>query len=59
MEPWKPTFKRDAVDSSETLITIYQTAWFRNPEDHNRNLHRHEILESDEAVLNFNIRGFL
>jgi hypothetical protein len=34
-----------AINSSETLITIYKTTLRQNPEDHVRHLHRRENLK--------------
>jgi hypothetical protein len=32
---------------SKTLVTIYKTTWFNNPEDHNLNFHPCESLKSN------------
>jgi hypothetical protein len=41
----------EEILASETLITTHKTAWYRNPEERNLNLHRKYQSELEAGVL--------
>jgi hypothetical protein len=47
---WKSTLKMEGACSSEISISSYKTTRFHNPEDHNLNNNRREILKTSAYI---------